>query len=279
MNLVGKIFVVLILIASTVFMTLGLMVFATHQNWRMAIINPTSGYQEQLKAGYKKAADLNADIERLNNLRIAANAAHRQELAKAETAIAKAEEHKADLEKAVAEERKRADTAAQGLEIAQKNLTALRTETAGLREDIRDANKKVDEQLKKATETEDKLHVALGQLADLKKRNEQLANDFAKANALLAQVGKNYLDPLNNEPPVLRGQILAIDKDDRVEISLGTDDGLREGNHLEVYRGNKYLGRVQILEAHPHQAIGVVLKDYKQEPIRKGDEVATKLKA
>ena len=35
MNLVGKIFVVLILGASPVFMTMGLMVYATHRNWRM----------------------------------------------------------------------------------------------------------------------------------------------------------------------------------------------------------------------------------------------------
>ena len=33
MNLVGKIFIVLILIASTVFMTMGIMVYSTHHNW------------------------------------------------------------------------------------------------------------------------------------------------------------------------------------------------------------------------------------------------------
>ena len=38
MNLVGKIFVVLILLASTVFMTMGLMVFATHRNWQEEVM-------------------------------------------------------------------------------------------------------------------------------------------------------------------------------------------------------------------------------------------------
>jgi hypothetical protein len=78
---------------------------------------------------------------------------------------------------------------------------------------------------------------------------------------------------------MVRGQITAIDKEDRVEISIGSDDGLREGHQLEIYRGNKYLGRMQVLVAEPHRAVGMILKEYKQEPIRSGDEVATKLKA
>ena len=162
MNLVGKIFVVLILVASTVFMTLGLMIFATHQNWRAAIITPKTGYQDQLKAAYTDSAKLSSDIDKLNNLLTLEKAAHSQELAKAQTALAKAEEHKADLEDAVAKERHRADTDAKSLEVTQASLTALRKENGGLREDIRDANKKVDEQLKIATETEDKLHIAQG---------------------------------------------------------------------------------------------------------------------
>ena len=80
------------------------------------------------------------------------------------------------------------------------------------------------------------------------------------------------------EPPMVRGEILAIDKEDRVEISLGSDDGIRDGNNLLIYRGDKYLGRLQVLETQPHRAIGMVLKDYKQEMIRKGDQVATKLR-
>ena len=278
MNLVGKIFVVLILVASCVFMTLGLMIFATHQNWRAAIITPKTGYQDQLKTAYTDSAKLSNDIEKLVGLLSLEKAAHQQELAKAETALAKAEEHKADLEKAVQDERNRLDTVAKSLEVAQASLTALRKENGGLREDIRDANKKVDEQVKIATEMEDKLHIALGQLSDLKKRNEQISNQYAAAVVILRKLRPDMNFSDTGEIPMLRGEILAIDKDDRVEVSLGSDDGLREGNTLEVYRGDKYLGRMQILEAQPHRAIGMILKEYKVEPIRKGDSVASKLK-
>ena len=125
-----------------------------------------------------------------------------------------------------------------------------------MREDIRTANKNTDEQFKKAVALEDKLHMATGQLNDLKIRNEQLAQMVAKAKLLLATLAR--LDECEDKPtpPTVRGQVLAVDQDNRAEISLGTDDGLREGHMLEVFRGNKYLGRMQVLEVHPHRAVG-----------------------
>ena len=42
MTLLGKIFTVMIFIMSIVFMSMSLMVFATHKNWRLAAYNPDS---------------------------------------------------------------------------------------------------------------------------------------------------------------------------------------------------------------------------------------------
>ncbi len=285
MNLVGKIFVVLILIASTVFMTMGLMVYATHQNWYEQVMGKNGAgtdpqsYRGQLAAAYQEQAKLRGDIDKLTNQIATEKAAHTQSVAKLEQERDSLVTKQQALTDEVAKSRAKAAADTQALDAQQKNLTSLRIENVVLRQDIRDANKKTDEQLKIATEKEDKLNIANGQLSELKKRNEQLASDFAKAVAMLKKFNVSYLDPLNGEPPVVRGQILAIDNEDRVEISIGTDDGLREGNQLEVYRGNKYLGRMQVLEAQPHRSIGMILKDYKQEVIHKGDEVATKLRA
>jgi chromosome segregation ATPase len=285
MNLVGKIFVVLILIASTVFMTMGMMVYATHQNWLEAVMGKSgkgddlTSYHGQLEASYKEQAKLRGDVDRLTNLLAAEKAAHLQALVKTENERDVLIKRAGDLAEEIKKSQLQLEQATKTVQVQQQQLTELRKEAIASREDIRNANKQTDEQLKIATQTEDKLHIALGQLADLKQRNEQLASDFAKANAMLKTFNVSYLAPLNREPPMLRGQILAIDKEDRAEISLGTDDGLREGHELEVYRGNKYLGRMKVVEAQAHRAIGMVLKEYKQETIRKGDEVATKLKA
>jgi hypothetical protein len=65
-------------------------------------------------------------------------------------------------------------------------------------------------------------------------------------------------------------------KKDYLEISIGSDDGLRKGHKLEVYRGRSYLGRIEIREVAPDRAVAVILKDYRKGPIKKGDKVATK---
>ncbi len=274
MNLVGKIFVVLILIASTVFMTMGLMVYATHINWYSKVMSP-DGFKAELLKERADAVVLRGEIEKYKASTAAEQALKDQSVAKAENERNVLAAKQVELQKEVETQATRLETAAKALQVAQEGLTAARKENVDLREDVRVALKQVDDKLKLATQTEDKLHIALGQLLDLKKRADQLAIDYAKATAVLKSVGRN-LDskPI---PPQVFGRVLAVDKSDRAEISLGTDDGLLEGNLLEIVRGDKYLGKMQIVEAHPHRAIGAILPEFKKDVIRKDDEVATKL--
>ena len=79
-------------------------------------------------------------------------------------------------------------------------------------------------------------------------------------------------------PPALRGKVLAVNQNDLLEVSLGSDDGLRAGNTLEVFRGSSYLGRVQVLTTQSDRAVAKVLPDYKKGVIQKGDDVATRFK-
>lgn len=284
MNLVGKIFIFLILVASTVFMTMGLMVYSTHHNWEQAVMGDGTkgeplGLKKQLVDARGEAEKLKGEIQKYQTLLDQEKAAHFEAIAKVETQRDVLAKSSADAETKLAAKQAELEKAATDLSVSQNSLTALRKEDADLREDIRLANKATDEQLKKATALEDKLHIATGQLADLKVRNDQLAADVAKATALLHNVGMTIEDPLNGHPPTVRGQILAVDKDNHAEISLGSDDGLRESNTLEIYRGDRYLGRMQLLEVHPHRAVGKIIKELQQDVIRTGDQVATRLKA
>ena len=287
MNLVGKIFIVLILIASTVFMTMGIMVYSTQHNWYEAIMSKgggglPEGYQMQLVNARAEAEKLKAEIQKNETAFGIEKAAHVEALAKAETQRDSLATTNAGLAKSKTEQESRLEAAATALKVAQDNLhRAARKEDTDLREDIRLANKATDEQLKKATAMEDKLHIATGQAADLKARNEQLAGDVAKARLLLSKLGPGITldDSPTGLPPMVRGEVLAVDKEDHAEISLGTDDGLRIGNMLELYRGDKYLGRMQVLEAEPHRAVGKILQELKQDVVRRGDQVATRLKA
>ena len=41
--------------------------------------------------------------------------------------------------------------------------------------------------------------------------------------------------------------MLAVSAENLVEVSIGSDDGLRVGNKLEIYRGSHYLGRIEVM--------------------------------
>ena len=63
-----------------------------------------------------------------------------------------------------------------------------------------------------------------------------------------------------------------------VEVTIGADDGIKQGNTVEVYRGGRYLGRLEILKTSPDRAVGRVDRRFQQGQIQEGDRVATRLR-
>src|SRR5262249_27731986 len=86
-------------------------------------------------------------------------------------------------------------------------------------------------------------------------------------------------------PPNIEGSIQRIGHGTgRVEINLGSDDGLIADDELAVYQIDRsarspnveYLGRIQIESTSPDQAVAaVVAGDFKR--IREGDYVTTRI--
>jgi hypothetical protein len=90
-----------------------------------------------------------------------------------------------------------------------------------------------------------------------------------------------------NPPSVyVKGKVERVDSEDKtlVKISIGTDQGLRKDNTLEVFRFQpkaQYLGRLLVVDAEPHSAICRLLRapgTQSTEVLVAGDEVASKLR-
>src|SRR5215813_8399900 len=95
MNLLGKIFTVLIFVMSIVFMSLSLMVFATHKNWKQAAIGTdktSPGLKMQLEQERNKVTQLQADIELLKAKNAAEQAARAYALAALQSKLVQLEE-------------------------------------------------------------------------------------------------------------------------------------------------------------------------------------------
>jgi hypothetical protein len=94
---------------------------------------------------------------------------------------------------------------------------------------------------------------------------------------------------LSEPPPPVEGLVREVRKDQTnrtkwVHLTVGRDDGLREGHEMEVYRTAernngraKYLGRIRIWSVTPDEAVGIVVDAAKNGIIEVGDNVTTKL--
>jgi hypothetical protein len=138
------------------------------------------------------------------------------------------------------------------------------------------SQKETDEQIKKSTDLADKLAVASGTLANLQERNTQLTLDVSKAKTILKGLGMSIEDPADASTIPVSGTITAVSFS-KVEMSIGTDDGVRVGQQLDIYRRDKYVGRVKVVEVKTDSAVATILTEYQQLPIQRGDNVGSQL--
>lgn len=94
-------------------------------------------------------------------------------------------------------------------------------------------------------------------------------------SAALAAAG--ITDPDDVPPSDLKGVVLAVGTDQSVEVSIGRDDGIREGHKLDIYRNGSYLGRIQIRTVDDDKAVGKIIPAFRKGFIQAGDKVSSKV--
>jgi len=277
MNLLGKIFTVFIAFAALGVMIVSMLVYATHKNWREEAQN----LNKQLSDARTKNEQLESDYRKLDSQLKAEVAASQQDVSKLESERVALLAENTSIQKQLDQlrQQERANTAA--VAATQTNNETLASEVGVLRQDILKNQQGRDQAFTTALHATDQLHQAQGDLSSLRERNLQLAQDLGTKTTLLRE---NGVDP-NTDPqalvPRVRGIISATHRTagtQLIEVSIGADDGLKPGHTLEVFRGDRYLGRAEILKTEPDRAVGRILRRFQQGQIQEGDHVATKLR-
>jgi len=263
MNLVGKIFVVLVLLMSLVFASFAVTVYATHKNWMLVVDNPSPGPGEDL--GLKQQREQqDQKLQELTDRRNSLAMQLEEEKSAYEQVRVKLENEKEDLrrerdqrEKDLADLTQAHREAVAAVDASHKELARLRTEIDGLRTSIRTAQKERDDHFKEVVRLTDQLHASVFELNQLKDANRELLVDLTNM--------KNKLRAAKIDPdaemglPVVEGVVLAILGDGLVEISIGSDDGIRQGHQLFVYRvgggRNMFMGKLEVLRTDVDRAV------------------------
>jgi uncharacterized protein (DUF3084 family) len=278
MNLVGKIFTVLIFVMCLVFSSFALMLHAAHKNWYNEIVKP-DGYRDQVDKLAKEKYKLQQEYAELQAEKIKGEDRYKTDITKLEAAnkqlddqvnglVVQKEQLQGSLRKFAAD-----------FKLVEQNLNDLRDETEGLRGQIAKAiadRQGIWNQLVKAT-TDVNNYVA--QIAQLERQMRPLAEKLQEAESVAAYTGTRKSD-LNKEPPAgVSGEVMAVQQGE-VEISLGYDDGIHEGQRFAVVRPstNHYVGDIIVYKVqYPNRAVCRPDPSMMREQIQKYDHVEARI--
>lgn len=278
MTFLGKIFSVVIALLSLTFMVLALVANASHRNWRDAVLDPQMGLK-------KRVAEVEQTNRQLQDSRMRVEGQLSREQASRRTALASLQTQLDQLKDQlqVAEGRLQ-QVQAQNSELVQTDrsradqLARLTEDNKNLEQSIIAERADRDQLFAKSLELTDQVNEALGLLDTMKTVNENLVTDLSRYKEVLDARGINVSDPIDGAPPERNGEVLAVNRQSSmVEVSIGYDEGLREGHELLVTRGGRYLGKVKVRYTLPDSAVADILGDYLEGPIQRGDRVDTTL--
>ena len=279
MTFVGKILVIVIMALALLFLGISSVAFTTAKNWK-----------EATEAEKKKVSELDSKVKDFQGKIDLATKELDKAKADRKAAVDALEKRNVSLEEEKKRELDTASDARAKLEVAQQSAkTALdeaearRKETEQLREQKSAIEKQANDYTIQQTELNDRIRELERMNTTLDANTKDLRDRVARFSTLLRRAGLSddisVVKGLESPPPV-EGQVLRIDSlNKRLEISIGSDDGLVPGHELFLYRTQPeaaYLGKVQVLTVDPDQAVCKVIGTTVQgKKIKEGDIVST----
>ena len=293
MNLVGKIFVVLIFVMSVVFMSFAMAVYTVQRNWREVVVLPPDspllgqpgkelGLKYQLAEIKTRNEDLRNQRERAEKDRDTEKVSKIQALTKLETERDELLKERRNLEAGYAGLEKDKRDAVAAMNSTQKVAADYRKELEALREEVLQSQQDRDEHFKEVVRLTDELHQAVNEKEQLRKRAGDVSKDLAKAReALRYHDIDEKSDYKSKTPPRVDGVVLATPGAGLIEISIGSDDGLRKGHRLDVYRASggssTYVGRIEVVKTAPDRSVCKIDPKFQNSRVMEGDRVDSKI--
>ncbi|NNE00023.1 MAG: hypothetical protein HKN47_22110 [Pirellulaceae bacterium] len=277
MTLLGKSFSVIILLLSLVFMVLALAVNASHRNWRDVVLGP-DGFKSRIET-------ITRENEQLNDAKQRTQAALDREQAARRTALAALQTQQDQLENELENSLNTVQQLeAKNTELSQldrsraEELQKLTEETKRLRSQIREEQADRDKLFAETLVLTDQMNELRGVRQELEIRNTALKEQITRYKEVVDSKGIDITEPLHGAPPQRNGNILVVNRPKLlVEVSIGHDDGLRDGHLLEVTRGGRYVGKLRVTHTEPNRSVAQIMRDYSEGIMQEGDRVDTTL--
>jgi cell division protein FtsL len=282
MTFVGKILVIIIMVFALFFLALSTVVFTTAKNWKDEV-STLKTKQSELQ---KQKSDLDARVKDAADALKKAQDEHDQKIKDRENEIADLTKKIEDRERETTEQRKAVGTSEENMRAALAEAKARQDETKLLRETLAGVEKQANDFTIRQTELDDQIRILRRQLETATNNNKGLRERVGLLSSVIRQNGLSddiqQIKGVTGPPPKVEGQVTRVDgRNQRVEISIGSDDGLVVGHILQLWRTEPapdYLGRVRIEQVDPDKAVAIVIgKTIQGKKIQEGDIVSSQI--
>lgn len=285
MSAIGRIFLVLNLILSAVFLGWASNALSTSEEYKGQLEAKQVELAEAQAAGDAAAADLQAQ---LNTAKASAATARnsRDDFETLSTGL------KTDLEAQTA----RNETLNGNVTIIGSNLADLNNTLAAVekaKDDAvalaakakADADKATRDKMdadKARAAAEDNLDQADAMIAMLEAKNNSAMSSISELETTLATAVEIYNIPLSEirRQPLVNGTVLSVlDRDgiSLVSLNVGSDDEVTRGMTFEVWAGGQYKAQVRVESVMPGMCSALVIKTVDGTTIMEGDHADTRL--
>ncbi len=281
MNLVGKIFIVLILIMSVLFMGFAVAVYAAHTNWRDKVKNPDNGLETQLKNEQAEVGRLSDQKTKIEQELATETRARQSQLGSLETEKELLAKERDQLSKDIAVEREAARDAVAAMKATHDTLAALRKDVDKLRGDILATLAARDAAITNVIAKTDEANGLAIEMQTLQKQATLTSEQLAEAMEVLRKFKLSAEPEKYRDTPTkgVTGIVTAALAGGYIQVSLGEDDGLLVGHRLDAYRDSTYLGKIEVIQTRPDQAVCKVLPEFRKGIIQVNDRVSTGLQS
>ncbi|MBI3269510.1 MAG: hypothetical protein HYZ53_10855 [Planctomycetes bacterium] len=285
MSTLSKVFVILILIVSLVYLGITATLFAHRVEYKDKLSKMQTAYgdlEKKLKETVTaKDTEISGQATQIDNLR--------GEKSVAETARKSLETELEKTHTGFDTLKQSYDKMAAEIKSVKDSLDAERKTNEGLQEKLKElqAQKEAaitdkDVTQAKLLDTENRLAISEKNLADLEVQYITRMKDLDESKLQLAKLREAGIPVEVISTGMVKhveGKVLAVsEKMNLMIISAGKDKGVEQGYQFTVFRGGKYVGKVQVQKADKDWSSAAALATFMKEgeKVQVGDSVSTR---
>lgn len=284
MSTLAKVFVIINLVLSIVFITLAGMLYHHSKDWRHAFEVLRKAHMDRVKAYDQKISSLEGKIESLDSyakskeeeirLKDSSLDNFRKDLISLRTNLA---QKRQEFQLLLAEHKKVVDQ----IDNKDNRIRDLSTENDQVKAEREVAlkDKEVAEfQVARLMQIKDDLE---GDLSDIRKDYHSARTKKEDLQGILNQLqayGVNWrlLVPEGVPPPTIHGKVTAVRPEEGLVIlSVGENEKVEQGHHFTIFRGDQYVAKV-IVDMVELTWSGARIID-QQMPVKEGDDASTRV--